>query len=440
MYPDSTSKSAAFYERATKVLPGGNSRHTVYFPPYPIYAERAKGARVWDVDGVERLDFIANYSALIHGHNHPEIVAAIQKQAERLLAIALPTREEVELAEIIADRIPTVEQVRFCNSGTEAVMMAIRAARAFTGRPKIAKIEGAYHGSSETASISVAPSPSAWGDPDAPASVAPAGTGPGAAADTLVLPMNQVEVCRKLIRQHASELAGVLIDPLVKNLGYKPATQEFVTMLREETKRAGAMLVFDEVYSFRLGFHGAQGALGVAPDITALGKIIGGGLPVGAVGGRRDIMEELFDPRKGSPKLGHGGTFNANPMTMAAGLKAMQLFDEAAFDRLSALGERLRQGLREALNIAKAPGTVGGATSMVCLFHSDNQVETYRDVVNSMRTNVQAQARAGQFFRYMLNHGVIMGAPGFFVLSTPLTEKDIDDVLEKSLAALREMN
>ncbi|MDE2463834.1 MAG: aspartate aminotransferase family protein [Alphaproteobacteria bacterium] len=440
MYPDPQSQSAALYERALKVLPGGNSRHTVFFPPYPIYAVRAKGARIWDADGVERLDFIANYSALIHGHNHPEIVAAIQRQAEQLTAISLPTREEIALAEIITSRIPAVEQVRFCNSGTEAVMMALRAARAYTGRPKIAKIEGAYHGSSETASVSVAPSPEAWGHPEAPASVAPPGTGPGTAADTVVLPMNQVEACRKLIRQHGPELAGVLIDPLVKNLGYKPATREFVSMLREETRKVGALLIFDEVYSLRLGFHGGQGALGVAPDLTALGKIIGGGLPVGAVGGRRDIMTTLFDPRKGSPKLGHGGTFNANPLTMAAGRVSMELLDEASFERLSALGERLRQGLREALKIAKVPGTVGGATSMVCLFHSDAPIETYRDVVSTMRGNVQAQARAGQFFRHMLNNGVLIGAPGFFVLSTPLTEADIDDVLEKALAGLRAMS
>jgi glutamate-1-semialdehyde 2,1-aminomutase len=440
MYPDKQSKSAKLYERAVKVMPGGNSRHTVYFPPYPIYAARAEGARVWDVDGESRLDFINNYSSLIHGHNHPRIVEAIVKQAHRLLSISLPTEEEVQLAEIVTARLPGVESIRFGNSGTEGVLLALKAARAFTGKSKIARIEGAYHGSAETVGVSMAPTPDKWGDPDEPVSLPGVGIGPGAAADTVVLPMNQVEASRKILRKHARDLAGVILDPLVKNLGYKPATKEFVQMLREETKACGALLIFDEVYSLRLGFHGAQGALGINPDLTALGKIIGGGLPVGAVGGARDIMDAVFDPRAGRPKMNHGGTFNANPMTMAAGLVAMEMFDQAAFDRLSMLGEKLRKGLREALAITRSPGTVGGATSMVSFFHMDAQVETYRDVVSSMRGNAQAGARAEQFFRFMLNNGILMGAPGFFVLSTAITDEDIDFVLDKAVQGLREMN
>ncbi len=286
----------------------------------------------------------------------------------------------------------------------------------------------------------MSPSPDKWGDPDAPNSVAPASVGPGTAADTIVIPMNQVEATRKILRKHAADLAGVILDPLVKNLGYKPATREFVAMLREETEAAGALLIFDEVYSLRLGFHGAQGALGITPDLTALGKIIGGGLPVGAVGGRRAVMDAVFDPRHGRPKMNHGGTFNANPMTMAAGAVAMEMFDQAAFDRMSALGERLRQGLREALRVTGAPGMVGGATSMICLFHLEAQIETYRDVVASQAGNARAQARAEQFFRFMLNNGVLIGAPGFFVLSTALTEGDIDYVLEKTVEGLRQLD
>ncbi len=439
MFPDEKSNSAKLYQRALKVLPGGNSRHTVYFPPYPVYAVKAEGARVWDADGVDRLDFINNYSSLIHGHNHPRIVEAIVRQASRLLSISLPTEEEVRLAEIVTSRLPGVEQLRFGNSGTEGINMAIRAARAFTGRAKIAKVEGAYHGSGDTAAVSVGSTPTNWGDPDEPASVAPKGVAPGTAQDVVVIPMNEVEATRKILRKHAGELAGVLIDPLVKNLGYAPASREFVEMLREETRACGALLIFDEVYSLRLGYHGAQGALGITPDLTAMGKIIGGGLPVGAVGGRRDIMTELFDPRAGA-QVSHGGTFNANPMTMAAGLVAMEMFDEAAFDRLSVLGERLRNGLREALRITQSPGMVGGATSMVAFFHADVKIRTFRDVVNSMRGNQEAQARAEQFFRFMLNNGVLMGAPGFFVLSTALTEEDIDFVLDKAVEGLRQIH
>jgi glutamate-1-semialdehyde 2,1-aminomutase len=440
MYPDEKSNSAKLYERAVKVMPGGNSRHTVYFPPYPVYAVKAEGARIWDADGVDRLDFINNYSSLIHGHNHPRIVEAVVRQANKVLSVSLPTEEEVRLAEIVTQRLPGVDQIRFGNSGTEGINLAIRAARAFTDRPKIAKVEGAYHGSGDTAAVSVGPTPANWGDPDEPASVAPSGVGPGTAEDVVVISFNDVEATRKILRKHARELAGVLIDPLVSGFGYAQASPEFLKMVREETEACGALLVFDEVYSFRLGYHGAQGVLGITPDLTALGKIIGGGLPVGALGGRRDIMTALFDPSSGPAKVSHGGTFNANPMTMAAGAVAMEMWDEDAFNRVSALGQRLRKGLREALAIAHAPGMVGGAASLAALFHVDAEIRNYRDVVNTMRGNKEAQERAGQFFRFMLNNGVLMGAPGFFVLSTALTEEDIDFVLEKTVEGLRQLN
>lgn len=440
MYPNNESNSAKLYDRALHVEPGGNSRHTVYFPPYPIYAVRAEGARVWDADGVARLDLINNYSALIHGHNHPKIVEAVIAQARRLLSVAMPTEQEIQLAELVCERLPGVDQIRFGNSGTEGVMMAIKAARAYTGRGKIAKIEGAYHGSDDTASVSVNPDPARWGEADAPIGVPGAGVSPGAASDVIILPMNQVEAGRAIIRRHADELAGVILDPLVKNLGYEPASPAFVAMLREETQRAGALLIFDEVYSFRLGFNGAQGALGANPDLTAMGKVIGGGLPVGAVGGRADIMTALFDPRGGRPKLNHGGTFNANPMTMAAGVVAMQLFDRAAFDRLSALGDRLRAGLNEAIKVAGVEATVKGSASMTSLFHARGEVHTYRDAAALMQANPQARARGEAFFRYMLNNGVMIGAQGFFVLSTALTEDDIDQVCDIALNGLRSLD
>ncbi len=368
------------------------------------------------------------------------MVEAIVAQAQRLLSVAMPTEEEVILAELVCDRLPGVDQVRFTNSGTEGVMFTLKAARAFTGRAKIAKIEGAYHGSGDTASVSVAPDPALWGDAAAPASVTPAGAGPGAAADVVILPMNDVEAGRAILRRHADDLAGVILDPLIGNFGYEQASGPFVAMLREETTRAGALLIFDEVYSFRLGFNGAQGALGVAPDLTALGKIIGGGLPVGAVGGRADIMTALFDPRAGRPKLAHGGTFNANPMTAAAGAAAMRLFDRAAFDRLSALGDRLRRGLTEAVKVAGVPATVKGAASVTSLFHIEGPTHTYRDMAAAMKAHPQARARAEQFFQFLLNNGVMIGASGFFVLSTALTEADIDQISDIALKGLRTLD
>jgi glutamate-1-semialdehyde 2,1-aminomutase len=438
-YPDPASQSAALFERAVKVLPGGNSRTTVFHAPYPVYAVRAQGSRVWDADGVERIDFINNLSSLVHGHNNPEIVAAIREQAGLLASMSMPTEKEIELAEVITGRIPGVQRIRFTNSGTEGVMMAVKAARAFTGRAKIAKIEGAYHGGDDTVAVGVNPSPEKWGPAEEPVSHAPAGVSPGAARDVVLLPMNQVETARAIIRKHAADLAGVILDPVVKNLGYKRATYAFAQMLREETEKAGALLIFDEVYSFRLGYRGAQGEVGVTPDLTAMGKLIGGGLPVGAVGGRADIMEAVFDPRSGRPKITHGGTFNANPMTMAAGIVAMRLWTEEAVARLARLGDRLRVGLNEALKIADAPGRVGGAASMTSFFHADAEIETYRDVVAAFRANPDMHVRSDKFFHHMLNNGIIMASHGFFVLSTANTEAEVDYLCEQALAALRAM-
>ncbi len=438
-YPDPASRSAALFERAVKVLPGGNSRMTVFHLPYPVYAVRAQGSRVWDVDGVERIDFINNLSSLVHGHNHPNIVKAIQAQAATLASMSMPTEKEIELAEAITARVAGIDRIRFTNSGTEGVMMAVKTARAFTGRDKIAKIEGAYHGGDDSVAVSVNPSPALWGEPDAPASVAGAGTGHGAASDTIILPMNQVDTARAILRRHAPELAAVILDPVVKNLGYKPATKAFAQMLREECNAAGALLIYDEVYSFRLGYHGAQGELGVTPDLTALGKLIGGGLPVGAVGGKAHIMEAVYDARHGAPKLSHGGTFNANPMTMAAGVEAMKLWDEAAVAKVARLGDRLRSGLREALKIADAPGMVGGVASMISFFHGNGEVETYRDAANLFKNNPGIHARSDAFFQHMLNSGIIMASHGFFVLSTAHTDSDIDFLLEQALKALRNM-
>jgi glutamate-1-semialdehyde 2,1-aminomutase len=419
-------------------MPGGNSRHTVYFAPYPIYVERAAGCRIWDVDGVERIDCINNYSALIHGHCHPRIVEALREQAGKSLCVALPTESEIRLAELVTERLPGVEQVRFANSGTEAVMFAVMAARAATGRNKIAKVEGAYHGSYDTVEVSLYPTPDAWGAADAPDSVAPAGVHEGARSNTIVLPANNVEVGRQILRRHGEDLAGVIIDPLTKNLGYLPVSAEFLQMLREETRSLGALLIYDEVYSFRLGYNGAQGELGVLPDITAMGKVIGGGMPIGAVGGSRALMEGLFDPRGGA-KMSHGGTFNANPMSMVAGAAALELYDRAAHERLAGLGERLRKGLGEVLRVTRQPGTVTGASSMIGLFHTEQPINDYRSMMGVLMGDPAVMQRADMFFRHMLNNGVYMAHHGFMVLSTAMTEADIDFILEQAERSLRNM-
>jgi len=437
-YPDTQSKSAHLYERAKNVLPWGSTRQAAFFKPYPIYAAFGNGSRVTDVDGVERIDYVCNYSALMHGHCHPRIVEALREQAGKLLSIALPTEAEVRLAEMICERMPGIERIRFCNSGTEGVMFTIKAARAYTNRPMIAKVEGAYHGSDDTAGISTYPMPDGWGDPDTPDSVAPPGTTQHCAEDVAIIPMNDAEAARRIINEHRDRLAAVLVDPMVKNLGYEQATPEFIGAIREETSRHGILLIFDEVYSFRLGYNGAQGVLGVNPDLTAMGKIIGGGLPVGAVGGSAAIMDELFDQRN-KPRLEHSGTFNANPMTMAAGAAAMELLTPDEFDRVAALGDRARSGLAEAIDISGAEATVRGTTSVIALFHTtaEQEMHTYRDIMTVLAQDPEMTERSYRFFVHMLNNGVLMTPYGFMLLSTAMNESDIDIMLEAALSGLR---
>ncbi|MEZ5274661.1 MAG: aspartate aminotransferase family protein [Ilumatobacteraceae bacterium] len=439
-YPDSSSTTAALFERGRRVMPGGNSRVGVMFEPYPIYAAHGQGCRVTDVDGVERIDFVNNWSSLIHGHGNPAVLAALAAQAQRLLAVGMPTEVEIELAELLTARVPGVEQIRFSNSGSEGVLMALRAAKAFTGRPKIAKAEGAYHGNADAIEVSVAPSPKQWGAADQPSTVAATeGITAGVLQDSIVLPFNDVASTRQIIEAHAHELAAVVLDPVVSRMGFVQATPEYLRMVRDVTAQHGILLIFDEVFSFRMGYHGAQGEVGVTPDLTALGKIIGGGLPVGATGGRADVMA-VFDQTKKPLRVEHGGTYNANPMTMAAGLACMRQMTPEAYAHLDALGERTREGLRAALRDTGLTGAVHGCASMVALIFNDTPFASYREL--PLRRQEAEMIYA--LHRYLLNHGVTIIPHGMMLLSTAMTEDDIDEMLAavrggmEMLAGMRE--
>ncbi len=283
MYPNSSSNSAHLYERAQRVLPGGNTRTTVFRDPYPIYAHSGNGSRILDVDGIERVDFLNNYTALIHGHAHPSIVRAATSAVENGSCFGAPTESEIRLAEMLVERVPGCENVRFTNSGSEAVMMAVKAARAYTGRPKIAKCEGLYHGSYDFVEVSLDSSPADWGDPAQPNQVPySAGTPASLLSDVVVLPFNDSEASLRLLEQHATELAAVIVDPLPNRIGLIPASRDFLTTLRNFCSRAGVVLISDEVISFRIGYGGAAAAFGFQADLITLGKVIGGGFPVGA--------------------------------------------------------------------------------------------------------------------------------------------------------------
>jgi glutamate-1-semialdehyde 2,1-aminomutase len=434
MYPDPKSSSRKLYDRALSSLPGGNTRTTVFMKPYPIYAARGEGCRVWDVDGNGYIDCINNFTSLIHGHAHPVLIEAATRQLALGSAFGMPTESEVELAELIASRLPSVEQVRFTNSGTEAVMMALKAARAFTGRPKIAKCEGAYHGSYDYAEVSLDPTPDTWGR-NAPVSVAYAkGTPDNVLSDVVTIPFNDAEAASSLIREHGAELACVLVDPMPNRAGLAPADKGYLEALRKVTREAGALLIFDEVITFRVGYRGAQGVWGIDPDLTTLGKIIGGGFPVGAVGGGRQFMA-VFDPRNGKPALPHGGTFSANPVTMRAGLVAMELLDQAAFARLDAIGNAVRCGIDDAFRRHGVAGGTVGLGSLLKVHFADHPVRDYR---SAYLTGAETQ-RQSVFHRGLINRGVLAAPNGLMALSTPMTDADIDAIVTAASDALADV-
>jgi glutamate-1-semialdehyde 2,1-aminomutase len=434
MYPSNHEKSRELYQRALNSLPGGNTRTTVFMKPFPIYAESGAGCRVRDVDGNEYIDCINNFTSLIHGHAHPALIAAATRQMVRGSAFGMPTESEVDLAELLAARLPSVDQLRFANSGTEAVMMALKAARAYTGRPKIAKCEGAYHGSYDYAEVSLDPTPSAWGG-NAPVSVAYAkGTPDNVLADVVTIPFNDIDAAVSLIREHGPELACVLVDPMPNRAGLVPADRAYLQALREVTRDVGALLIFDEVITFRLGYHGAQGLWDITPDLTTLGKIIGGGFPVGAIGGGKEFMS-VFDPSAGKPALPHGGTFSANPVTMRAGIAAMELLDEAAFARLDAIGQAVRDGIDAAFRKTGVPGGTVGLGSLLKIHFTDRRIRDYR----SAYLNEAETRRQSAFNSALLNRGIFAANYGLMALSLPMTDADIDTIVEAAAASLAEV-
>jgi glutamate-1-semialdehyde 2,1-aminomutase len=427
--------SAALYRRACESLPGGNTRTTVFMSPHPIYAARGAGCRIIDVDGVSRIDAIANFTALIHGHAHPVINEAVTRQLALGTAFGTLTESEIDLAELLKGRVVSIDTIRFTNSGTEAVMMALKAARAFTGRPKIAKCEGAYHGSYDYAEVSLDPTPEAWGR-NAPVSVAYAkGTPDNVLADVITIPFNDAEAAVSLVREHGNELACVLVDPMPNRAGLAPADKGYLEALRRITREVGALLIFDEVITFRLGYSGAQGLWDIDPDLTTLGKIMGGGFPVGAVAGGKEFMA-VFDPRHGKPALPHGGTFSANPVTMRAGLAAMELLDEAAFARLDIIGQAVRTGIDEAFRKTGVPGGTVGLGSLLKIHFADRPIRDYR---SAYPTEQEAQRQA-VFNRGLLNRGVLAAGYGLMALSTPMTDADVDAIIGAASSALAEVS
>jgi glutamate-1-semialdehyde 2,1-aminomutase len=427
------SPSEALFARARKVMPGGVSRNTVLRRPHPFYAVRGEGCYVTDLDGVRRVDFSNNLTSQIHGHAHPAITAAVTAQLQRGTAFSMATEVEVQFAEHMCRRSPAFEKIRFVNSGTEGVMSALKAARAFTGRPKIAKVEGAYHGLYDYAEVSQTSRPSNWSDIDQPASVPVShGTPASALNDVVVIPFNDPERAIAILDRHAEELACVLIDLLPHRVGLIQASAEFVRALYQWTRDHGALFVCDEVITFRSNYGGAQEWYAVRPDLTAMGKMIGGGFPVGALAGRADVMD-VMDPWAKQVLFPLSGTFSANPVTMVAGLAAMEMFDRAAVYRLNRLGDFARSRINEAIRIVDAPACVTGAGSM---FRVHMKPEAPHDYRSGFQTETEARMLK-TLLDHLAENGILMIATGSGTLSTPMTEKEIDRLGEAMLGGFR---
>ncbi len=419
------SKSEQLFERARQVLPGGDTRSARWFDPYPFYVERGNGSRVVSVDGREYLDLANNLGVLIHGHAQPEVVAAVQRQAALGSCFALPTESEITLAELLCERVAGFERVRFINTGSEAVALAIKAARAHTGKSKIMKLEGVYHGSYDYAEISNYSSPDNWGNEPTAVATVPA-TPDGVLDAVIVTQANDIEMLERRIAANAAELAAVLVDPVPPRCGMQPLAPDYLRALRELTRQHGILLIFDEVIALRFGYAGAQGRWGGDPDLTALGKIIGGGYPVGAVAGRADVMEAT------AHSVSSSGTFTANPITMCAGFASMELLTPESFDSLDAQGERIRAACTAIIAERGADMQVCGTGSIFSIYFHQRDVQDYR----SYHKTADEVAATKAFHLAMLEAGVLLAPTATAFLSTAVGHADETWFLDAFTAAV----
>ncbi len=421
-YLETTPLSRARWEEAREYMPGGDSRNSIFWKPYPIFITDASGSRVTDADGVRRIDFINTMTTMILGHAPEAVVNAVRRQLDRGFGYNAPNEKQVDLARILCQRVPSFDLVRFTNSGTEATLNTLRAARAVTGRTRFAKVEGGYHGTHDGVTVSVRVDPSIAGDPDSPVPVAAsAGLAPGVMEQVVVVPFNDPATAEKILQENADDLAAVIIEPVMGSVGMVPALPEYLAMLRDFCDSNGSVLIFDEVISYRVAPGGSQEYYGITPDMTALGKIIGGGLPVGAFGGRRDIME-LYDPTTG-PTVSHAGTFNANPLTMLAGTVTMEELTPEVYRTLAEMTELLKQGIRDVCAELETPVRVTGLGSLFGIHFTEREVLTYRDIASG---DYDLRDR---MFLGLLNEGILMASNLVGSLSTATSEQDVDDFL-----------
>ena len=415
-------RSEMLFKEAARFIPGGVNSPVRAFGSVgetPRFIASAKGAYMTDVDGNTYLDFVGSWGPMILGHSHPAVLDAVLEACREGLSFGAATEREVEMAELICSLVPSIEMVRMVNSGTEAVMSAIRAARGFTGRSKIVKFAGCYHGHSDSMLVKAGSGVMTAGIPDS------AGVPEGCTRDTLTAVYNDLQSVEDIFGACGSEIAAVIVEPVAANMGVVLPEEGFLTGLRRICDENGALLIFDEVITgFRLSLSGAQGYFGVRPDLTTFGKIIGGGMPVGAYGGRKDVME-LIAP---SGPVYQAGTLSGNPVAMAAGLAQLRLLRDTPdfYEELNRKGEVFFENIKKAVREAGKPWQVNHIGSLGCIFFTDSPVENY---AQAKTADTKAFA---EYFSWMLGHGIYVAPSQFeaMFLSAAMTEEELAGVLE----------
>ncbi len=431
-YVKRTLASQQKYEKAAQYMTGGETRTVVFFQPYPLTIEKGSGAYLYDLDANRYVDFLNNYTSMIHGHAHPRLLKAAHEAMDQGTCYGAAIPEQIELAQLLCERFPSLQRVRFCNSGTEAVLFAIRAARAFTGKSAIIKMEGGFHGSCDVVEHSVSVIPQKRDSAD-PWKALPEfrGISPSTSRDVFVAPYNDAGAVERILREKADQIAAIIVEPVLGTSGAIEGNAEYLKRLRELADGCGVLLIFDEIQSSRVAYGGAQERAGVIPDLMSIGKWIGGGFPVAAFGGREDVMR-VYDPRL-DDTIAQSGTFNGFKVGMAAGAESVKLLDREAVEHINCLGKLLAEGIRQVIEAEGLPISVARSGSMLHIHFTPQVPYDYQSSLGAYKGYNRL------LHLMLLNEGVFIAPRGSMNISTVMTEADIRTAVEAYGRVFHEM-